>query len=354
MTQIATQTLKNVSSRSPRPAYQSLSLVEAINFIDRLQENVCQAAVVKPETLKLILTALLGRGHLLLEDVPGVGKTLVAKALALSISASFKRVQCTPDLLPSDITGASIYNQKEQLFIFVPGPLFAQFVLVDEINRATPRTQSSLLESMAERQVTVDGQRYALEEPFFLIATQNPVETAGTFLLPEAQLDRFLISLSLGYPEFEDEVLILEREEQEDPLTNLEAVLSPGDVLALQELVKRVGVVRPLKEYIVNLLTATRSHPDVLLGVSPRGGVALQRAAQAMALLNHRDFVTPDDIKTVAKAVLSHRLITPERSTELAQRIVDSVLNSVPVPLQPPERVSPTLRRLSSLIDNQG
>ncbi|MBN1993760.1 MAG: MoxR family ATPase [Anaerolineae bacterium] len=310
-----------------------LTLEQAAHLIDRLQQNVSQAVVVNPEKLKLILTTILGQGHLLLEDVPGIGKTLVAKALARSISARFKRVQCTPDLLPSDITGASIYNQKEQRFVFAPGPLFAQFVLVDEINRATPRTQSSLLESMAERQVTVDGHQYKLEEPFFLIATQNPIETAGTFPLPEAQLDRFLISLSLGYPQFADEVLILEREEHEDPLQKIKPVLTPEHILALQVLVQSVNVVRSLKEYIIKLLTATRNHPDVLLGVSPRGGVALQRAAQAMALLNHRRFVTPDDLKAVATGVLSHRLITHERSGELPATIVDAVLKSVPVPV---------------------
>jgi MoxR-like ATPase len=312
---------------------KTLTIDQATQLIKRLQENVSQVAVVKPETLKLILATILGRGHLLLEDVPGIGKTLVAKALARSVSARFKRVQCTPDLLPSDVTGTSIYNQKEQRFIFVPGPLCAQFDLVDEINRATPRTQSSLLESMAERQVTVDGRCYKLEEPFFLIATQNPVETAGTFPLPEAQLDRFLVSLSLGYPQFENEVLILEREEHEDPLTKIKPVLSPEHILALQNLVQRVDVVRSLKEYMVKLLTATRHHPDVLLGVSPRGGVALQRASQAMALLNHRHFVTPDDIKTVAQGVLSHRIITHERSSELTHSVVEGILNSISVPV---------------------
>ena len=313
---------------------QDISLEKAASLVDQLQTNVRQVAVIEPYTLRLILTCLLARGHLLLEDVPGIGKTLVAKALAGSVSASFKRIQCTPDLLPSDITGTSIYNQQDQKFVFMPGPIFGQFVLVDEINRATPRTQSSLLEGMAERQVTVDGQQYPLKTPFFLIATQNPIEMAGTFPLPEAQLDRFLISLDLGYPDFEDEVMILEREEHTNPLTQIKPVLSPEHILTLQKLVQQVSVVRSLKEYIIRLATATRNHPDVLLGISPRGAVALQRAAQAMAFLNHRTFVTPDDIKAVAKSVLGHRLITPEHTTESAHAVVESVLSSIPVPVK--------------------
>jgi MoxR-like ATPase len=282
----------------------------------------------------LILAALFAGGHVLLEDVPGIGKTLVAKALARLLHASFKRVQCTPDLLPSDITGSAIYNQREGKFEFVRGPIFANLVLVDEINRASPRTQSSLLESMAEGQVTSDGFTHALEKPFFLIATQNPIEMAGTFPLPEAQLDRFLVSMNLGYPSFEDEINILEREEHADPLELIQPVAELSDILALQAAAHSVDVVRPLKEYMVQLVTATRVHADVVVGVSPRGGVALQRCAQAMALIRGRSFVTPDDIKTAAPAVLSHRLLTRDRQADTAHTVVAQVLDDVVVPVE--------------------
>jgi len=309
------------------PAHSSAELIES------LSANIRSAVVVEPEKLQFILAALIARGHLLLEDVPGIGKTLVAKALAKSLAADFKRVQCTPDLLPSDITGSSLYDQHHQEFIFVPGPLFAHVVLVDEINRATPRTQSSLLEALAEGQVTCDGVTRALAQPFFVIATQNPVETAGTFPLPEAQLDRFLFSLNLGYPDPAAELLILEREEHADPLDNLQPVLTLDDILQLQAAALRVEVARPVKEYIVRLVGATRGHSDVILGVSPRGGVAVQRAAQAIALLHGRDFVIPDDVKAVAPSVMAHRLMTRMRGLEAGRSVITALLDQVEVPV---------------------
>lgn len=301
--------------------------------IKPLINNIQQAVVVDRSKLELVLAAMLAQGHVLLDDVPGMGKTLLAKALARSVHAMFKRVQCTPDLLPADITGGAIYNQREQRFEFVPGPIFANVVLVDEVNRASPRTQSSLLESMAEGQVSTDGFTHTLEKPFFVIATQNPVEMAGTFPLPEAQLDRFLISLDLGYPAFEDEVSILEREEHADPLDAIGPILGLDDILAMQEAARAVDVVRSLKEYIVRLLAATRTHPEVIVGVSPRGGVAMQRCVQALALIRNRSFVTPDDIKTAAPAVMAHRLLTRDRRQETGQAVIAEVLNQVPVPL---------------------
>jgi MoxR-like ATPase len=306
---------------------------DSAELITRLARNIESAVVVDDEKLRLILAALLARGHLLLEDVPGVGKTLVAKALAKSLDASFKRVQCTPDLLPSDITGSSLYDQRKQEFVFVPGPLFAHVVLMDEINRATPRTQSSLLEALAEGQITTDGVTRRLEPPFFVIATQNPVETAGTFPLPEAQLDRFLFALSLGYPGAAEELRILEQEEHANPLDDVRPVLSLADILHLQAEVLQVGVARPVKEYIVRLTLATRGHPEVILGVSPRGGVAVQRAAQAMALLQGRGFVTPDDVKAIAPAAMAHRLLTRQRGLASGQAVVQELLTKVEVPV---------------------
>jgi MoxR-like ATPase len=320
-------------TRIRAPVVAPLPAAASAELIERLSTAVLSGAVVETGKLRLILAALIARGHLLLEDVPGVGKTLVAKALARSLATDFKRIQCTPDLLPSDVTGSSLYDQRRQEFVFVPGPLFAHVALVDEINRATPRTQSSLLEAMAEGQITTDGVTRLLEQPFFVIATQNPVETVGTFPLPEAQLDRFLFSLSLGYPGYASEVLILEREEHDNPLDGIQPALSLDDVLRLQESVLRVEVARPLKEYIVRLIGATRNHPEVILGVSPRGGVAIQRAAQAMALLNGRDFVIPDDVKTVAPAAMAHRLITRGRGLAAGEAVVSALLEQVEVPV---------------------
>lgn len=309
-------------------------VVTSSNTIRALMNMIQRAVVIDDEKLELILAAILARGHILLEDIPGIGKTLVAKAIATSMQASFKRVQCTPDLLPSDITGSAIYNQRDQRFEFIEGPLFANIVLVDEINRASPRTQSSLLEAMAEGQVSSDGTTRQLPEPFFIIATQNPIEMAGTFPLPEAQLDRFLIMLDLGYPEYIDEITILEREEHSNPLDALSALISMDDIIALQEQAKQVDVVRHLKEYIVQINQATRTHPDVVLGISPRGGVAMQRCAQALALIRGRDFVTPDDIKTSARAVGGHRILSRDRKPETAKAVLDDILSHIRVPVE--------------------
>lgn len=322
-----------ISVTSPKIAPLIWQVEMTTTLIERLSANIQAAVVVDSEKLKLILAALIARGHLLLEDVPGIGKTLVAKALAKSLATDFKRVQCTPDLLPSDITGSSLYDQRQQTFVFVPGPLFAHVVLVDEINRTTPRTQSSLLEAMAEGQVTSDGVTRPLAQPFFVIATQNPVETAGTFPLPEAQLDRFLFSLSMGYPGAEAELLILEREEHANPLDAVQPVLSLADVLQLQEAALQVEVARPIKEYIVRLVMGSRTHPEVLMGVSPRGGVAIQRAAQAMALIEGRAFVLPDDVKTIAPAAMAHRLLTRARGLEAGRAVVQDLLGKIAVPV---------------------
>jgi MoxR-like ATPase len=302
--------------------------------LTKLIETIQSVVVIDSSKLELILASMLAGGHVLLEDVPGIGKTMIAKAIAQSVDASFKRIQCTPDLLPSDITGGAIYNQREQTFDFVKGAIFANIVLVDEINRASPRTQSSLLEAMAEGQVTSDGYTHMLPQPFFIIATQNPIEMAGTFPLPEAQLDRFLISINMGYPTFEDEVTILEREEHENPLEHLKAQIHTQDLLDLQVKTRQINVSRSLKEYIVHLTNASRTHADVVLGISPRAGVALQRCAQALALLRGREFVTPDDIKHAIQAVAPHRILTRDRSSEGARNVVQSILQTVRVPLE--------------------
>ncbi|PMP81580.1 MAG: AAA family ATPase, partial [Chloroflexus aggregans] len=275
----------------------------------RIVTNVEQVIIGKRQIVELVLVALLCRGHVLIEDVPGTGKTMLAKSIARSIGSSFKRIQCTPDLLPSDVTGVSIFNQQTREFEFRPGPIMAQIVLADEINRATPKTQSALLEAMEERQITVDGITYPLPQPFVVLATQNPIEYEGTFPLPEAQLDRFLVRVHLGYADRLDEIAILKRQREGHPLETLSKVVEIDELLTLQEAIKQVHVDDLIVEYIVALTTATRNHPDVYLGASTRGALALYRAAQAWAALNGRDYVTPDDIKTLAIPVLAHRLI---------------------------------------------
>lgn len=291
--------------------------------------------VGKQHPIELLMVALLADGHVLLEDVPGLGKTLVAKSLAKSIGGSFRRVQFTPDLLPSDITGFNIYNLQTCQFTFQPGPVMTNILLADEINRTIPRTQSSLLESMEERQVTVDGKTYPLPFPFFVMATQNPIELEGTFPLPEAQLDRFLLKIRLGYPDKDEEIAILERFQEEDPLLKLEAVVEPEQIVELQHARKAIHISRPVREYITDIVRATRTNTSLRLGASPRGSLGLMRAGQALAVLRDRDYVLPDDIKSLVLSVLAHRLILKEEERlrgETPEHFLEEIIHQIPVP----------------------
>ena len=305
--------------------------------LDRLLENVHRVIVGKDAVVEQAVAAMLARGHVLIEDCPGLGKTMLARAIAQSVGASFHRIQCTPDLLPSDVTGVSIYRPGQEEFEFVAGPVFTQVLLVDEINRTTPRTQSALLEAMEERQVTVEGDARPLPDPFFVIATQNPVELSGTFPLPEAQIDRFLVQLELGYPRVDEEVRILAGQIEEHPIEDLGAVISAEAIVAAQDAAKRIHVAPELLRYIAEIADATRRRPDVRLGVSPRGSLALMRMSQAMALLRGLDHVTPDLVKEIAPAVISHRLIlhSQRRHGGSHTDIVSEVLGAVHVPTLP-------------------
>ena len=303
--------------------------------IERIVANVEQVIIGKRAEVELAVVALLCQGHLLIEDVPGVGKTMLAKSLARSVGSSFRRIQFTPDLLPSDITGVSVFNQKTSDFEFRQGPVFAQLVLVDEINRATPKTQSALLEAMEERQVTVDGVLHPLPRPFLVLATQNPIEYEGTFPLPEAQLDRFLMRLRLGYPSQADEVAILDRQQLQHPVDTLDQVVEVDELLRMQDQVKSIYVDPLVSQYIVSVVDATRHHEGVYLGASPRGSLALFRTTQALALLEGRDYVLPDDVKRLAPYALSHRVIVSPASRVkevTSDQIVEDVLKLVPVP----------------------
>ncbi len=302
---------------------------------ERIIANVEQVIVGKSREIRLAVTALLCGGHMLIEDVPGVGKTMLARAIAVSTGCSFRRIQFTPDLLPSDVTGVSIFNQKSGDFEFRPGPILAQVVLADEVNRATPKTQSALLEAMEERQVTVDGVTYRMPQPFMVLATQNPIEYEGTFPLPEAQLDRFLIRMYLGYPSPTDEVLVLDAQQTRHPIEALQQVTDANEILQLQRAVREIYVDPLIKQYIVQLANATREHEAVYLGASPRGSIALFRTAQARALLEGRDFVIPDDVKDMAVFTLAHRVIVSPgaRVKGVTQAdVIAQCLQRVPVP----------------------
>ncbi len=325
-----------MDTETRRPAaHERAELHDLAGRANDVAVNVGSVILGKEDVVRACVVALLAGGHVIIEDYPGVGKTLLAKALARSVSCRFARIQFTPDLLPSDVTGVSVFDQTTTSFEFRPGPIFANIVLADEINRSSPKTQASLLESMEERQATIDNVTHPITPPFMVVATQNPIEYEGTYPLPEAQLDRFMMRLSLGYPSAEAEEAILEAQTAGDPFAQLVPVLDAGEVLALQEAAGGVTVVPELRRYVVDLLSATRASRDVSLGASPRAGIALVRAAKALALLRGRDFAVPQDVKDLAKRVLSHRIIlSPEARVRglPEEAVIDVLLDTIPVP----------------------
>jgi len=319
----------------PRALRVAVASARPADVLQAVLQNVERVVIGKRTELELALVALAGQGHVLIEDVPGVGKTVMAKSLARSVGCTFKRIQFTPDLLPSDVTGVSIYNQRSEEFEFRPGPVVAQIVLADEINRATPKTQAALLEAMEEQQITVDGVTHELPSPFMVLATQNPIEYEGTFPLPESQLDRFMLRIHVGYPRREHEMDILERQQRAHPVERLEAVTNAEELLGVQRAVREIFVDENIRRYVVDLANATRGHPEVYVGASPRASLSLVRAAQAMALMRGRDFVTPDDVKMLAAPVFAHRVIVQPsaRVRDVSGRtIVEDVAASLAVP----------------------
>jgi len=322
-------------SQPTRRSNENTSIRIVAEVTERIAQNVGQVIIGKRNEVRLAILGLLCRGHILIEDIPGVGKTMMARALAKAIGCSFNRIQFTPDMLPSDITGVSIYNQRSNEFEFRPGPIMAQIVLADEINRATPKTQSALLEAMEEHQVTVEGVTYLMENPFMILATQNPIEYEGTFPLPEAQLDRFMIRIQMGYPAPAEEITILSAQQYQHPIVNLQQVIAVEDLIRAQTAVHHVYVAEEIKQYIINLVNATRAHSDVYLGSSPRGSLSLFRTSQARAAMAGRDYVVPDDVKALADVALAHRIIVgpSARIKDITSRvIVQDILMTTPVP----------------------